>query len=140
VAFGHRAHTSKIVIISLSRKEIPLVQVPKKSLKKKLNVVGIAIWCPPIYYHLALKPLLQHHFQPPTPPKANFKKKHGNIKRQMLHALLLLLLSFCLLILHYPQALKPFYNLIYSLQIVHLFLVTCFQPHNKNVYPNATHF
>ncbi len=65
-------------------------------------------------------------FQPPTPPKANSKKKHGNIKRQMLHALLLLLLSFCLLIVHYPQALKPSYNLISSLQGGHLFSCNMF--------------
>jgi hypothetical protein len=71
-----------------------------------------------------LQPFLQHHFQPPTPPKANSKKKHGNIKRQMLHALLLL--SFCLLIVQYCQALKPSYNLIFSLQKAHLFSCSMF--------------
>jgi hypothetical protein len=44
----------------------------------------------------------------------------------MLHALLLLLLSFCLLIVHYPQALKPSYNLISSLQGGHLFSCNMF--------------
>jgi hypothetical protein len=48
------------------------------------------------------------------------------MKKQMLHALLLLLLSFCLLIVHYCQALKPFYNLIFSLQKGHLFSYSMF--------------
>jgi hypothetical protein len=57
----------------------------------------------------------------------------------MLHALVLLL-SFCLLIVNYHQALQPFITsfLVYK-EVTH-FLVGCFQPHKKSVYPNATHF
>jgi len=43
----------------------------------------------------------------------------------MLHALLLLL-SFCILIVHYFQALKPSYNRIFSLQRGHLFSCSMF--------------
>ncbi len=81
-----------------------------------MKCLGIATWCPPIYYHQALQPLLQHHFQPPTPPKANSKKKHGNInfKNVTLSCIVIIVVIILSIDCTLCQALKPSYN-TYSL-------------------------